>query len=137
MWPPAGAFAKNLHTLRGSIYSQKSCPGYRLPFMASETELTIPAPLRHKKKVRRYENNRKNSKKTGIYQDLSIKHYMVDFEDCGNRGGVLRMGLGFRVGGFGVGLLLANTERYCILPRVANLSDWVLLVHFYAHLLIN
>jgi hypothetical protein len=24
--------------------------GYRLPFIASETELTIPAPLRHKKK---------------------------------------------------------------------------------------
>jgi hypothetical protein len=69
---PVGASAKNLHTLRGSIFRKPPalCSPMRgirrcllsvffaeillwataCPFMASETELTIPAPLRHKKK---------------------------------------------------------------------------------------
>jgi hypothetical protein len=62
---------------------------------------------------------------------------MVDFEDCGDRGGVLRVERGLRMGGVGVGFLLATAEKHRILPRVANLSRRVLVVHFYAHLLIN
>jgi hypothetical protein len=109
---------------------------YRLPFIASETELTIPAPLRHKKKVRRYENDRKNSKETGIYQDLSIQHYRVDFEGGGDRGGVLLLGRGLRVGVVGIGSLWERHQRHRILSRVAHLPRRVLLVSVHAHLLI-
>jgi hypothetical protein len=107
----------------------------RLPFIASETELTIPAPLRHKKKVRRYENNRKKSKETGIYRP-SIQH-RVDFEDCRGRSGFLRVGRGVRVGSVRIGFLLAYPAGYRILPCISNLSDRLFLLHFHTHILIS
>jgi hypothetical protein len=78
---------------------------------------------------------------TGIYQDLSIRHYMVEFEGRGGYradcGWVRHLGRGVRMGGFGVGLLLAYYQGYRLLPRLSHLFDWFLLVHLYAHLLIT
>jgi hypothetical protein len=77
---------------------------------------------------------------TRIYQDLSIRHYMVEFEGRGGYradcGWVQYLGRRVRMGGFGVGFLLPYHQGYRIVPCFPHLSDWFLLVHFYAHLLI-
>ncbi|EGJ99486.1 hypothetical protein HMPREF9455_04138 [Dysgonomonas gadei ATCC BAA-286] len=103
-------------------------------FKASETELIIPAPSRHKKKVRRYGNNRKNTKETGIYQP-SIQH-KIGGKDSSDRSRFLCVGYGLYLGGFGRGFLLEYPKGYRILPILSYRSDRLFLVFIHSHFLI-
>jgi len=103
-------------------------------FKASEAELIIPAPSRHKKKVRRYGNNRKNTKETGIYQP-SIQH-KIGGKDSSDRSRFLCMGYRLHLGGFGRGFLLEYPKEYRILSSFSYRSDWFFLVFIHSHFLI-
>lgn len=92
--------------------------------------------LRHGiKKVRRYENNRKNTKETGIYQP-SIQH-KIGGKDSSDSSRFLRVGRGLYMGGFRRGFLLEYPKGYRILPCFSYLSDWLFLFPIHSHFLIT
>ena len=98
--------------------------------------VSVVSRLRYgiKKKVRRYENNRKNTKETGIYQP-SIQHKMGG-KDSGDRSRFLCVGYRLHLGGFGRAFLLEYPKGYRILPPLSYRSDWIFLVFSYSHFLI-
>ena len=102
--------------------------------MLPKLEHSSPAPIRHsvKKKVENYDTDRKKYETTNF---LPSNQHRLGGEDSGDSSGFLPVGMGLRLGGFGVGFRVANTERHRILPRFPYLSGRLLLVPFHIHIL--